>query len=181
MRANSCKERRRGSSSLLVRYWACRASGNEIYPSAMTYVSVEYYENICPRCGHSYFSSVTGKRILLGPGWRSCTHCEHVFNDGSREWLKLKRAEKLRYWFPAEVFICLALGLIIGSAVFPLIGGYALLVPIAFTCLILGPFFIVQFRKRSRSLERTRIQQEQADFNHWLSEQAAEYWKNKKK
>lgn len=149
-------------------------------PFPVTYISGQYYRSMCPKCGHSYSGSLTGKRIFLGTGRRICMRCDYVFNDGSREWLSLTKTERLRYWFPAEVLLCLAFGLIFGSAASPLLGFYSLLIPVFFIALVLGPFFVIQLRRKTQSLKRSRRQEDALDLNHWLSEQAAEYWKRKR-
>jgi hypothetical protein len=121
----------------------------------MTYVSAQYYKHICPKYGCSYASSVSGRRIYLGPGIRCCKRCQYVFRDGSREWKTLNRRERIRYWVPLEVLVCLAFSMIFGSAFVPLIGGNALLIPPLFVLLILGPFFVIQLKRREESIERT--------------------------
>jgi hypothetical protein len=45
--------------------------------------------------------------------------------------------------------------MIFGSAFVPLIGGNALLIPPLFVLLILGPFFVIQLKRREESIERT--------------------------
>jgi len=57
----------------------------------------------CPRC-HWIFKVAWGpSNALLGPGNRTCWHCEDHFSDESLEWPEMKRNESLKFLLPIFV------------------------------------------------------------------------------
>src|SRR5260370_39345311 len=54
----------------------------------------------CPQCGCVFRRDFWPQKIRLGSGQRTCTQCDTLFDDGSREWPEQSTGNKLGFFVP---------------------------------------------------------------------------------
>jgi hypothetical protein len=57
----------------------------------------------CPHCHGVFRRNFWPYNVRLGSGERICRKCGKPFDDGSREWLELRFAQKLRFLLPPGI------------------------------------------------------------------------------
>jgi hypothetical protein len=91
---------------------------------------------LCPSCGFEFARTVSTEPIFIGPGTRRCNGCGVVFRDGSVEWNQLGRKQKLRYLFPVETLLAVAICFTSGAAIAVALGAS----PVQLLCWVVGIF-----------------------------------------